>query len=329
MNAKVPTPDATTALLALTKATADAHRLDILRVLSRESFGVLELCAIIDVPQSGMSHHLKVLATAGLVESRRQGNSIFYRRAVLPAQHPFSAVTSELFAAIDRLALPAETLARCEAVHAERGQQASAFFSRNADKLRDNQDLIAGFEHYGDCLVELLNRQLLDRRSTVIEVGPGDSELLTHLSQAYASVLAVDNTQAMLDKSRKRAGRRQNIRFHLGELADVATGADLIVLNMVLHHLPSPARLFDEANDHLNPGGMLLVADLSAHDQDWVRDVCGDQWLGFDPKELDQWANAAGLTTGQDTYVGLRNGFQVQIRLFHKPLPAEESAAKS
>ncbi|MFT5794442.1 MAG: DNA-binding transcriptional ArsR family regulator, partial [Saprospiraceae bacterium] len=54
-------------LLSFCKATADGLRLDILRALSAESFGVLELCRIFDTPQSGMSHHLKILATAGLV----------------------------------------------------------------------------------------------------------------------------------------------------------------------------------------------------------------------------------------------------------------------
>ena len=61
------------------------------------------------------------------------------------------------------------------------------------------------------------------------------------------------------------------------------------------------------------------LIDLSHHDQDWVRDACGDLWLGFENHELDQWAAQAGLISAQSMYLGLRNGFQVQLRVFKKP----------
>ena len=74
-----------TAVLAVFfKAAGDPLRLDILRVLQHNAYGVLELGEIFETKQSGMSHHLKVLANAGLVVSRREGNTIFYRRSPLP-----------------------------------------------------------------------------------------------------------------------------------------------------------------------------------------------------------------------------------------------------
>ena len=69
-------------LAALCKAGGDPLRLNVLRALSNDSFGVLELAQIFAIGQSGMSHHLKVLALAGLVATRREGNAIFYRRAL-------------------------------------------------------------------------------------------------------------------------------------------------------------------------------------------------------------------------------------------------------
>ncbi|NER61952.1 winged helix-turn-helix transcriptional regulator, partial [Pseudomonas sp. MAFF212428] len=50
------------ALAALCKASGDPLRLKVLRALASDSFGVLELAQIFAVGQSGMSHHLKVLA---------------------------------------------------------------------------------------------------------------------------------------------------------------------------------------------------------------------------------------------------------------------------
>ena len=72
-------------LAAFLKAAGDPLRLEVLQVLGQNSFGVLELCEIMAIKQSGMSHHLKVLAQGGLVERRREGNSIFYRRRLPPS----------------------------------------------------------------------------------------------------------------------------------------------------------------------------------------------------------------------------------------------------
>ena len=65
-------------LAALCKAGGDPLRLNVLRVLSNDSFGVLELAQIFAIGQSGMSHHLKVLAQAGLVATRREGLSLIH-----------------------------------------------------------------------------------------------------------------------------------------------------------------------------------------------------------------------------------------------------------
>ena len=70
-------------LVELCKAAGDPLRVDIMRVLSKDSFGVQELAYILSIPQPGMSHHLKILAKGGLLVTRREGNSIFYRRAIV------------------------------------------------------------------------------------------------------------------------------------------------------------------------------------------------------------------------------------------------------
>jgi len=113
-----------------------------------------------------------------------------------------------------------------------------------------------------------------------------------------------------------------NVSSELGQLNDFAGPADLIVANMVLHHIASPATFFHDARERLVPEGYLLIADLCHHDQDWTRDACGDLWAGFDSDELDEWATLAGFTPGQGAYVGLKNGFQVQVKLFQtQPFP--------
>lgn len=69
-------PDAR--LLALLHALADGKRLRILRALTGGEACVCELQEALDMAQSLLSHHLRVLREAGLVQDRRDGRWIHY-----------------------------------------------------------------------------------------------------------------------------------------------------------------------------------------------------------------------------------------------------------
>ena len=301
------------------KATADSQRLQILRVLSKESFGVMELCQVLEVAQPALSHHLKILATANLVETRREGTSIFYRRALIHAEDPLRQLRQSLFESIDEIELPVDQGARISQVYDCRRQQAKSFFKKNAHRLQENQNLIAEYNHYSQCIDDVLDNESIASTATAIEIGPGDSDLILTLANRFHTITAIDNTAEMLEKTRRKiaASGKNNVNFLVGELHDHKGDCELLVLNMVLHHLASPINFFFEAKQHLKANGCLLIADLCAHDQNWTTDTCGDLWLGFDADELDDWASAAGFEQGQSLYLGLKNGLQVQVRTYH------------
>ena len=146
------------------------------------------------------------------------------------------------------------------------------------------------------------------------------SPLILELTRRFGPVVAIDNNGEMLQKTRDLLAMNQleAEAFFEGELTAYQQAADLIVVNMVLHHIASPAVFFQDAYRSLRESGCLLIADLTSHDQAWTSDTCGDLWQGFDPEELEHWATAAHFHTGQSAYLGLKNGFQVQVRLFHK-----------
>ena len=310
-------------LAGLLKAAGDPLRLDILRVLAQDSFGVLELCQIFSIKQSGMSHHLKVLTSAGLLTSRREGNSIFYRRAFFAPDHPLNALQQQLFATIDQQPVSAAVAQQLHQLHYERSQAAQLFFSENAHKFRAQQDLIASYPVYAEQMTQLLNSTRLPDRHLVLEVGPGEGEFLAVLSQRFKQVVALDNAASMLEKAKAFAAEKKlrNIEFIHGDtrsLQEHKVLADCIVVNMVLHHTPSPADIFADLSKALTPGGALLITDLCRHEQVWARDACGDLWQGFEPQDFTRWATAARLDEGQSVYFALRNGFQIQLRQFFK-----------
>lgn len=319
----LPTETANDQLAALLKAAGDPLRLDILRVLTQDSFGVLELCQIFAAKQSGMSHHLKVLANAGLLTSRREGNSIFYRRAYLAPHHAFTPLLQQLFVTLDQQPLPDAVAQALQHLQHERGAAAQQFFIDNAHKFRAQQDLIASYPVYADQIQQLFSNTPLPGHNLALEIGPGEGEFLPLLAKSFARVVALDNASSMLDKSRAFAADKQlhNIEFIHGDtrtLNQLNLLADCVVVNMVLHHTPSPADIFYDLSAALRPGGALLITDLCRHEQTWAREACGDLWQGFDPQDFSRWASAAGLQEGQSIYFALRNGFQIQVRQFFK-----------
>jgi len=62
------------------KALADPRRFEILQMIgATDELACQGVCQCFPVSQATVSHHLKELANAGLVESRREGQFVFYR----------------------------------------------------------------------------------------------------------------------------------------------------------------------------------------------------------------------------------------------------------
>jgi ArsR family transcriptional regulator len=64
----------------IAKALADPRRFEILQHIAQQAeVGCQRLCGCFPVRQATISHHLKELASAGLVESRKDGQFVYYR----------------------------------------------------------------------------------------------------------------------------------------------------------------------------------------------------------------------------------------------------------
>jgi len=331
----IMTDDASNALSSVAqvlKSASDPLRMEILSALATDSFGVSELSALFKVKQSGMSHHLKVLANAGLVTTRREGNSIFYLRKYSRNTRPTLNHTTyktlyrlreDIYRCANSLQLTQDVQQRLNDIHKNRAAASAAFFLEHAEKFREQQELIANFEVYASPLSLWI--ESLEKKNSVLEIGPGTGDFLPFLSQQFKHIVALDSSSTMLEKSRKLAKQKHlsNIEFihsdtQYCQKLESNELFDCVLLNMVLHHTSSPQQIITDLSNALLPGGCLLLSDLCRHDQDWVREACGDQWLGFEPKDINQWCAENKLNETQHTYITLRNGFQIQLRQFTK-----------
>ncbi len=311
------------AVVAVCKAGADTLRVQVLSLLHKNSFSVGELVEILGVRQSALSHHLKILAQAELVTTRREGNSIFYRQTMATGKSPLDALRVAILAEAASAQLEPVTVQRVQAVYQARTDASVAFFESNAEKFRDEQDLIADHYHYGDALAQLLDDTLFHNQETALEIGPGDGAFLQELSKRFVKVTAVDTSAEMLNKAKRLCDAQQvdNVEFVHTDTASASITAhsiDCAVINMVLHHVPAPSDIFRDVAKLLAPQGILTVTELCRHEQTWAHKACGDLWLGFEPEELATWARAAGLSERSQVILAQRNGFQIQIRQFQR-----------
>jgi SAM-dependent methyltransferase len=295
--AAVPVTRQPEALLGWMESLSDATRLRLLRLLERHELGVAELCDVLQLPQSTVSRHLKVLADEAWLRSRPQGTTNLYRMdvsAVDPAARRLWTLTREQ---TEDWATIAQDQLRLTRRLAER-QPSQGFFAGAAgkwDRLRE--------ELYGRTFTQEAFLGLLPSEWVVADLGCGTGQVAAALAPHVRRVLAVDQSAAMLKSARRRLSDFENVELKQGTLEALpleAGSCDGALLLLALTYVEDPARVIAESARILRPGGRLVVADLLRHDREEFRREMGQLRLGFDASEIQGLLRTGGL---QDVHV--------------------------
>lgn len=279
---------------ALFRVLGDPARLRLLRALSIDRFNVTELTGILGLAQSGVSRHLGLLKDAGLVSEERDGIYVYYRLARVPGSD--SPLWQLLDGEFSRAAAIPDVRADDARIQEVRRLRRENFDQHAGADTRDGRQLVPGrsWAAWSRALGLLLPP--LD----VIDIGCGEGYLTIEAARWARKVVGVDRSPAVLARARQLAERRRvtNIAWKRGEIERVpaADGSfDVALLSQTLHHAADPGRAVHEAARVLRPGGRVLILDLRAHDEAWVRHKLGDRWQGFDDQTLSSWLTDAGL----------------------------------
>ena len=274
-------------------ALADATRSRMLLVLERHELTVTELCAVLQLPQSTVSRHLKTLSDAQWVSSRRDGTSRYYTLALDDRGPATRRLWSLLREQVSLTPGADQDAHRLRGVLARRQTKSQEFFASAAgqwDKLR--QDLF-GRASYLHALPGLLDHDWI-----VGDLGCGTGEVAASLAPFVKHVIAVDRSPDMLRAARRRFRDLGNVDVRRGELEalPIQDGElDAATLLLVLHHLPDPLQALTEAARVLKPGGRLLICDMLPHDRETYRQQMGHVWLGFDGEAIQRLLTTAGF----------------------------------
>lgn len=291
------------------KALADEGRIRLLNVLLDRELSVSELVKVLDMSQPSVSRHLKILASAGFLNPRRDGRFTFYCADTGGEQAILIESFSRMAAADGGLARDQD---RADQAIAERKALTQRFFDEVGEKWSDLRNEILGGVDLGQ---EVLSR--MTRPKLAVDLGCGTGDLLAAMREKASRVVGVDNSTRMLEAASRRFENDPSVRLRHGELEHLPLGdseADFAVLSLVLHHLPDPQAALNEASRILALNGRLVVIDFDRHENEALRERYGDHRLGFSAEEMDDLLDKAGFVPSVTKEYPVNQGLTVVVR---------------
>ena len=287
-------------VLGTLKLLADPTRARILRLLRRQEVSVAELQEILSMGQSRISTQLSQLKKEGLVEDRRSGKSILYglcNDGAMP-----QAVLDVLELAGEELPETKRDDAALELVLRKRSDKARAYFDQLAGKFGRQYVPGRSWKSLAETLIKLMEPKV------IADLGAGEGTLSQLLAQRAERVIAVDNSEKMVEFGAQTARENgfKNLEYRLGDLEEPPiddASVDLALFSQALHHDATPKKAVKEAFRILKPGGCVVILDLLKHNFEEARELYADEWLGFSEVELLDFLKSAGFDDPDITVV--------------------------
>ncbi|MDJ0922026.1 MAG: metalloregulator ArsR/SmtB family transcription factor [Henriciella sp.] len=313
------------------KAAGEPTRLRLLALLRQGDLAVGELVQILKQSQPRLSHHLKTLTTAGLVERLPEGSWVYYRAT---SKGWPRRLLDTLFAEIDlgKAAFAADRTALND-IRQQRLSTANAYFEAVADDWDRIRALHFPNEAIEKALLEVAQPGPLHR---VVDLGTGTGRMLALFAPRAAEAEGLDLSHQMLTVARANLAKAgvTNARVRQGDVAATpfeTDSAELVIIHQVLHYIEDPAAVIAEAARILRPGGQLLIVDFAPHDLAFLQEQHGHRRLGLRLEDMQEWADAANLSLAPprrfDPPDSLDQGLSVLIWSAARPKQKQEVAA--
>jgi ArsR family transcriptional regulator len=266
------------------KVFSDTTRLRILNMLSQAELNVNELMESMDLQQSRVSKHLKILKEQELVQERREGTWRFYSLGEKTMDTPIR----ELLGQVWKEEIYQKDRKKIKYILEKRKLFAEDFF------LTSQQTKLGLGNFYSQKDLLMAFSMLIPAGSRVLDGGCGEGELLWYLSHnREIQIFGIDIYQHHLQKVLSGDIPTDNLTLQKSDITETPfenNFFDIVFTNMVLHHIPDPRDAFGEINRILKPGGKWIVIDFYKHHQERMRGIYKDFWLGFSLEELENFA---------------------------------------
>lgn len=282
-----------TSHLKLLSILTDQTRLRILAVLETVELSVAELQDVLRTGQSRISSHLSLLKSNGLLQTRRDGQRIYYRWAT-PLNHETNQLLTIGLKAAKEIATAREDQKSLQSVLKKRQESSRTYFNTIAGRLGKHYCPGRSWEAVGHLLLQLTPPLV------IADLGAGEGLLSQLLAPRSKKVIAIDNSPRMVEVGSELAKSNglTQLEYRLGDLEAppiTANSVDLTILSQALHHATQPQQALHAAYKILKKGGRVLILDLNQHSFEKARTLYADLWLGFSENELQHMLHQAGF----------------------------------
>lgn len=182
-------------------------------------------------------------------------------------------------------------------------QTVSDAFTRQAESF--NRSPVANARQLLDQISELSHPSPNERW---LELACGPGIIARRLAPLVAEVHGIDATPAMVELAEREARLQQlgNTSFSQGDATNLNAGDDHfdgVVSRFALHHIPVPARVWEEAHRVVRPGGRVVMVDhlgdAQTGDFAWAQEVerlrDPSHWANLRRDPLTRLGHRAGL----------------------------------
>ncbi|MBT3310924.1 MAG: metalloregulator ArsR/SmtB family transcription factor [Desulfobacterales bacterium] len=291
------------------KALSDITRIRLFNILLHHELSVNEIVSLMDMGQSRISRHLKILVDAELLKCRRDGVWAFYSCVDVGPGREFVDSIKYLFDSEYDLN---KDVVKARKIVDKRKLATMQFFNRVANEWDLLQREVLGGFDLNDKIVKHIGKC-----NVAVDLGCGTGELLSYIRECSTRVVGVDSSAKMLDITKKRFRNDiDSIDLRLGEIEHLPLGneeADCVVISMVLHHLSEPDMAIKEVHRILKPGGIFIIADFDKHKDEEMRHSYNDRWLGFAKKEMELWLKENNFSLEKSEKHKLKQSLELSI----------------
>lgn len=243
-------------LAELFKVFGDSTRIRILFVLFEAEVCVCDLAKVLNMTQSAISHQLRILKANKLVNSRREGKSVFYSLADGHGAHNHCAGTRAYRGIIQGGIYVTEL---------------EEYYNKFNEEKRLNSrhgrvEFITSMKYIHDCLGSLMNEKQLDLRSQIkiLDVGAGTGRYSVPLAEEGYDVTALELVKHNLGRLKQKSDKVKAYQGNATKLKKFGNDEfDLTLVFGPMYHLKSAEEklaALNEAKRVTKPGGYILVA---------------------------------------------------------------------
>ncbi|MCF6247926.1 MAG: metalloregulator ArsR/SmtB family transcription factor [Desulfobacula sp.] len=303
-------------LIKCFKALSDNTRLRLVFILQRYELNVNEIVRVVDMIQSGVSRHLKILTESGLLIARKEGSFTYYSAVDDDGLMPLNVMIKKN---LEKNEISQKDIEKAAEMIIIRQNRTKRFFKSVApqwDRLK--KEVLGTFD---------LNKKIKEMvcfDGNISDLGCGTGELLEMLLvDAKHKLIGIDSSPEMLAQAKLKLNGVDGTQLRLGELEYLPMGdreIDTAIMNMVLHHISQPKRPIEEVFRVIKPGGFFILSDFEKHDKENIREIIGGEWLGFKKENITRWMTQQGFKIINVSSFNVNQGLTINIFIAQKPL---------